>query len=275
MSMTPQTVTIISLTDINIGERLRKIDTAHAEGIAESIRQCGRVVQPISVRKEKKGDQFSLIGGAHRIEAARLAGLDKIPAFIHEGVDDLSARLMEIDENLCRHELNALDRAVFLAERQTIYEELHPNTKAGVAGANARFGNANDTMSFASDVAEKIGLSARSIQRSVRIYTRLSSDLRERLALTSLANKQGELLELSNRPQEEQLQIVDALTRTDNPCKSITEALKEIHKDAVALDPEEAMLQRLKDLWERVPQRVKNRFITHVNRSRQLIKTEV
>ncbi|MFT8664020.1 MAG: hypothetical protein ABF772_03195 [Acetobacter orientalis] len=43
-----------------------------------------------------------------------------------KNVNDDEVELLEIDENLCRRELSALDRATFLTRRQDVYQKLHP-----------------------------------------------------------------------------------------------------------------------------------------------------
>ena len=43
-----------------------------------------------------------------------------------------AALLAEIDENLCRAELSAAERALHLAARKRLYEALHPQTKMAV-----------------------------------------------------------------------------------------------------------------------------------------------
>jgi len=69
-----------------------------------------------------------------------------------------------IDENLCRAELSPAERASQTARRKAIYIELHPETAAGRAGAEARW-NASDNLSFASATAEATGKSAKSVER--------------------------------------------------------------------------------------------------------------
>ncbi len=275
MSKATEVVTSIPLTDIKVGDRLRKIDHAHAAMIAESIRLHGRVIEPITVHMEKKG-QYTLIAGAHRLEAAKLAGLTTIPATIYEQLSKTIVRLMEIDENLCRHELSALDRAVFLSERKKLYEEMYPETIAGVAGAVGKHNPANAMFAFAENVAETIGLSRRTIEMAVKLCRDLIPEVRERLSGTPIARNQSELLALAKRTPDEQRKIIDVLTREQTPCQSVKAALTEVFQKTINTpDPNEELLRRLKDLWERAPQAVRKSFVAHVNRNRPLIKTEM
>ena len=48
--------------------------------LAESIRQKG-VIQAITVRKLEDGN-FELISGERRLRASKIAGLEKIPAYV-------------------------------------------------------------------------------------------------------------------------------------------------------------------------------------------------
>ncbi|RXT46094.1 hypothetical protein B6S44_24950 [Bosea sp. Tri-44] len=70
-----------------------------------------------------------------------------------------------IDENLCRAELSPAERASQTARRKAIYEELHPEAKAGAVSANARWNaDANYAPAFTSNTAESTGRSLRAVQ---------------------------------------------------------------------------------------------------------------
>lgn len=127
----------IRVADIDVVDRLRHVDENHAQMLAQNIKETG-LRSPIEVRVNKKGDRFTLIAGGHRLKATQINEMVEIKAFVFEATDD-EARLYEIDENLIRHDLNPLDRAVFMAERKRLYEALHPETAAGVAGAETLF----------------------------------------------------------------------------------------------------------------------------------------
>ncbi len=87
--------------------------------LAASIKTYG-VIQPITVKKIDGARGYQLIAGERRVRAARLAGLEKIPAFVidkEEQIDDLELALIE---NIQREDLNPIEIA--LAYRQLIDE---------------------------------------------------------------------------------------------------------------------------------------------------------
>lgn len=130
--------------------------------LAESIAELG-LINPVRVRAA--GDGYELIAGAHRLAAHEMLGLVEIDAVVVTD-DDLRAELAMIDENLLRAELSPADRARQTWRRKEIYEDLHPETKHGVAGAEARW-NATDNLSTASFTAETAAATGRD-ERTVR-----------------------------------------------------------------------------------------------------------
>lgn len=161
----------VPLELIDASERLREVSEAHAIVMAASMADRGQRT-PIEI--VRRGDRFRLVYGAHRYRAATLNGWADIEAFIVEA-DEAEIRLREIDENLIRHELTALDRARFLAERKRIYEALHPETKNG-SNQHTR-GSANlANPSFGDDIAEKTGFSYRTIARAVALADPVAQD---------------------------------------------------------------------------------------------------
>ncbi|WP_374653080.1 ParB N-terminal domain-containing protein [Dongia sp.] len=187
----------IDISKIDADGRLRPISPAHAALIADNIRETS-LRNPIEVRTAK-GGRFKLIAGGHRLAAIGLLKHPTIDAFVFEANDD-EARIAEIDENLVRHELNPLDRAVFLAERKAIYERLHPAAKQGGDRKSKAAKDQTETISvwsFAKDTADKVGLTDRAIRLAVSIATGLSPESRAAIAGTAFALKQAELLALA------------------------------------------------------------------------------
>ena len=81
------------------------------EALAESVQKYG-VLQPIIVRPNQIiDDTYEIIAGERRWRAAKLAGLDEIPAVILDG-DDLKIAQVAIIENIQREDLNAVEEAL-------------------------------------------------------------------------------------------------------------------------------------------------------------------
>ena len=85
-----------------------RMDEASLAELADSIRSRG-VIQPIVVRPVDDA-QYEILAGERRWRAARLAGLDRIPALIREVPDDAALGIGLI-ENIQREDLNPIEEA--------------------------------------------------------------------------------------------------------------------------------------------------------------------
>ncbi len=83
-------------------------DEALAE-LADSIRTLG-VIQPITV-KRNTDNEYVIISGERRWRASKMAGLERVPAYIRE-VDDANLHAMALVENIQRQDLNAIEIAL-------------------------------------------------------------------------------------------------------------------------------------------------------------------
>lgn len=80
------------------------------EELSTSIAQIG-VIQPITVRALASGEGYELISGERRWRASKMAGLDKIPAYVREA-DTQGMLEMAIVENIQREDLDAIEVAI-------------------------------------------------------------------------------------------------------------------------------------------------------------------
>ncbi|NVK49929.1 MAG: ParB/RepB/Spo0J family partition protein [Cyclobacteriaceae bacterium] len=100
-------------------------DKEALEELSESIKVQG-IIQPITVRKLDQ-NEFQLISGERRFQASKLAGLEKIPAYVRTANDQQMLE-MALIENIQRENLNALEIAHsyqrLLAECNLKQEEL-------------------------------------------------------------------------------------------------------------------------------------------------------
>jgi ParB family chromosome partitioning protein len=85
-----------------------EFDEASIAELASSIRAQG-LMQPVVVRPRAQGG-YELIAGERRWRAARLAGLELIPAIVRE-VSDVQASAMALIENVQRENLSPLEEA--------------------------------------------------------------------------------------------------------------------------------------------------------------------
>ena len=102
----------------------RHFDEAKLAELADSIRVHG-VVQPVVVTRAVEG--YRLVVGERRCRAARLAGLESIPALVRELADQEILELALI-ENLQREDLNPIEEAqafsYLLREHELTHEQL-------------------------------------------------------------------------------------------------------------------------------------------------------
>ncbi|HZV49217.1 MAG TPA: ParB/RepB/Spo0J family partition protein [Candidatus Dormibacteraeota bacterium] len=90
-------------------EQMRKHFPAESlRELADSIRQHG-VLQPILVRRLPDG--YELIAGERRWRAARLAGVDRIPAIVRGETQAEDSLLLGLIENLQREDLDPIEEA--------------------------------------------------------------------------------------------------------------------------------------------------------------------
>ena len=93
---------------INPWQPRSEFDTKSLEDLAQSIRRHG-LVQPLLVRPRNEGG-FELIAGERRLRAAKLAGLQMVPALVRE-VGDQDMLPIALVENIQRQDLGPVERA--------------------------------------------------------------------------------------------------------------------------------------------------------------------
>ena len=246
----------VPLADIEVGERLRAaLDDAVITSLGESMAARG-LQSPVVLNAPENG-RFMLIAGAHRLEAAKRLGWDDIPAIVLD-VGLTEARLIEIDENLARAELSALDRAVFLKTRKALYERFHPNArrrggdrKSSKAGAGAP--------AFTTEVSARVGLSARAVRRAVAIGEGLDERLVEALGATPIAGRERVLHRLARLPRATQRRAAAQVKAGADAVGTINSLLT---RGGQNLTP--PALTALKQVWRRADPRARRDFLAWI-----------
>ncbi len=210
-------ITRIALSHVQRQSSARDINTSAVSGIAASMKEIGQLT-PIFVRAANipiKGVMepgYLLIAGNHRVEAARQLGWSEIDARVMGG-ESLEAELIEIDENLCRAELTASQRASAIKRRKQIWEALHPEeievekvfppqSYAGQLG-----GARPQEKGFAASTAAAAGMTKQAINQHLSRADALGDDL-DRIHGTSL-DKGVELDALKSMPEPERKELID------------------------------------------------------------------
>lgn len=110
-SPTPLTAPVDSI-GANPYQPRSSMDAEQLESLAQSIRENG-LLQPLLVQPD--GEQYRLIAGHRRLEAARLAGLSEVPIMVRPAAGD-NLLLLALVENLQRADLSPLDEAAAYRE---------------------------------------------------------------------------------------------------------------------------------------------------------------
>ena len=108
-SVPADAVVEIRLGDIdpNRDQPRKKFDDEALAQLADSIRHSG-VLSPILVARS--GERYTIIAGERRWRAARLAGLETIPAIVREW-DEIKRQEAALIENIQRENLNPIEEA--------------------------------------------------------------------------------------------------------------------------------------------------------------------
>ena len=128
-------------------------DEEELEALSESISVHG-VIQPLTVRELPSG-YYQIIAGERRWRAARMAGLNEIPAVIMEA-DDKKAMELALIENLQRQDLNPVEEALGYQSLMSDYGLTQEDTAARVGKSRPAVANALRLLNLTPDVLQKV-----------------------------------------------------------------------------------------------------------------------
>jgi ParB family chromosome partitioning protein len=176
--------------------------------LAESIRQHG-VIQPVLVTETIDG--YQLVAGERRVRAARLAGLERIPAIVRQLADRQQLELALV-ENLQREDLDSIEAA--RAYRQLI-----------------------DEFSFTQeDLAVRVGRARSTVANTLRLLE-LNSAVQD--AIVAGAITEGHARAIGGLPMESQAHVVAAVIEDDLSVRQTEELVRRLREPRPAqLDAE-------------------------------------
>jgi len=211
------------ITDIETTTRHRVAVPAKVEAIKASISEIG-LRTPITVSAAREGDdwRFTLVAGAHRMEALRQLGEDMIDAVIMEGSPE-DAELWEIDENFARAERTDAQRADHHARREDILKR-----KGLVAkGPGQPKKNLDKLSRYSAKAAADLGVDERTVRRDLRRGKNISPDILADVTGTDM-DKGVVLDELARAPREDQRAILAEIKERETSAKLTRYADKQV-----------------------------------------------
>ncbi|OGY68135.1 MAG: hypothetical protein A3H63_00275 [Candidatus Harrisonbacteria bacterium RIFCSPLOWO2_02_FULL_45_10c] len=172
----------------------RNFDETALEELASSIREFG-ILHPIVVTKIETPSEFGtsveyqLIAGERRLMAAKIVGLERIPAIVKAALTDRERLELAIIENIQRENLNPIETARAYAKLQDQF------------GLTQR------------EVAVRVGKSRETVANAVRLLN-LPSYIQDSVAQNKISESQGRLLLMVSDQKEQQI-IFDDLMRNN------------------------------------------------------------
>lgn len=211
----------IDVMDITVGDRLRPVDPEWAKALAGIINAEGQRT-PIEVCRLPGRKGFTLVAGAHRLEAMRDHLCRVHIAAIIVDADKAERRAREISENLWRKGLDPVDRATFVAELYELFrlrDGVAPEVSSQTIAAKALWTkaikvNADDATAkmavaygWDAEIGERLGLSSRTIRRELTLHKRLLPDVVQLLRNHPMAKNASHMAALADYDPDQQREI--------------------------------------------------------------------
>jgi ParB family chromosome partitioning protein len=176
----------VALIQPNPDQPRKHFDMEGLERLAQSLASAG-VVQPLVVHPLANG-RYQLLAGERRWRAARMAGLETVPAVLRSEPDGHRLQTALV-ENMAREDLNPVEEARACA---ALVEELDVSRE---------------------EVARRLGRSRSSVSNLIRLLD-LPDQVLDLLASATLSEGHGRAL-LAAKGQTERLQLARAAVRGD------------------------------------------------------------
>ena len=195
--------------------------------LAESIRQNG-VIEAISVRTKPDG-RMEILAGHNRVAAAKLAGLQTVPAIVQQ-LDDDAAEILLVDSNLKHRE------KLLPSEKARAYKMLLEARKRQGQRTDLTSVQIEQKLNSREEVAAKAGESASAIQRYIRL-TYLIDPLLDMVDTGKPGFAAGvDLSFLSRREQEDLLRVMQEEEKVPNGAQA--KALRKASAAGMLTGPE-------------------------------------
>jgi ParB family chromosome partitioning protein len=203
--------------------------------LAASIMEHG-ILQPLIVTREGAVDRYTLIAGERRLRAARLAGLDAVPAIIREATDQDRLELALI-ENVQRADLTPLE------------------TAEAYAKLNDEFGLSHE------EIAVRVGKNRATVTNTIRLL-KLSDSGKTALANGQISEGHARALLTLNTPQAQAAALQSILSHELN-VRQTEELVHKLTGEKPAPAPRPPVPDEIKSLEDRLQSALGTRVNLH------------
>jgi ParB family chromosome partitioning protein len=217
------TVTLDKLTPFN-GHPFRFYEGERLEDMVASIKDNG-VLVPIIVRTTAGG--LEILAGHNRVNAAKLAGFNDVPAIVLDNISDEDAWVYVIETNLIQRsfaDMTHTEKAAVIAlhhskmfsqgKRNDILEQIKMLENPREHKANETSGQCVQKLYSREMVAKEYNLSSKTVARYLRV-NQLISDLKTALDSGDIAFISA--VALSFLKETEQMIVADCMKKNELP----------------------------------------------------------
>lgn len=191
-------MTLIAIDKVSIGSNRRPLKDQKVAELMQSI-QANGLLNPITLDQN-----FKLIAGLHRLTACKLLGFTQIECRVVNCSDSDQARLAEIDENLIRNELEALERAELWLERDQILGRMGLRARPGDNQYTQRGGEPDSPpVKTTLELAREAGYTDRTFQQGKQIARDIAPEVKKVIRGTPIAKSPKALLTVARAGSEE------------------------------------------------------------------------
>lgn len=176
----------VDLISPNPEQPRRTFDEETLEELAASIRELG-VIQPLSLRDAGDGT-YQIIAGERRWRAAKLAGLESVPAYVRTASDS-EVTEMALIENIQREDLNAIEVALAFRKLIDTYNLTQDRLSERLGKKRATVANHLRLLKLPAEI--QLGLRDRKLDMGHARALLSVADPKEQLKLYNLILKEG------------------------------------------------------------------------------------
>jgi ParB family transcriptional regulator, chromosome partitioning protein len=229
----------ISKIEANPWQPRSRFDEEKLSELAVSIRELG-IIQPLTLRKIDH-ERYQIIAGERRFRAAKLAGLNKVPAYIRSANDDTMLE-MALVENIQREDLDPIEVAIS-------YQRLMDECSLTQESMSDRVGKKRSTIA--------------NYLRLLKLPAEIQLGLREKQISMGHARAIINVEDIAS-----QLMIFEEIIKYDFSVRKVEEVVRKLAEEPVVRKPTVTVSAASNQAYDQLKQQLSNFFKTNIQFSR-------